>query len=85
MISLFPSGEPLRVSIKSSWTGSHNGALLGFAVGKGDILYGIVVLEDGRVARVQADEFHVDWVYEVENDRWIDVNARRALESDQEG
>jgi len=81
-LSLFPAGEPLRVSISAGWCGSRNGALIGFRQANGKV-FGIVVLEDGQVAVLALDEFKIDWQYDAETDQWVDVAARRAAEADQ--
>jgi len=47
-------------------------------------VFGIAVLEDGQVQSLALDEFKVDWQYDTETDQWVDVNARRAAEADQE-
>lgn len=84
-VALFPSGEPLRVSISASWVDSRNGALIGFMVDEASELRGIIVTESGQVVDVSVAEFSIDWRYDVENDVWVDVNAQRAPETDQEG
>lgn len=84
VISLFPSGEPLRVSIvKSAGFTSICGALIGFVFDRNN-LSGIIVLEDGTVSRVPCDQFSVDWRYDAERDRWIDVNVQDGGETDQD-
>jgi hypothetical protein len=44
----------------------------------------MAVLEDGQVQALALDEFKVDWQYDATTDQWVDVNARRAAEVDQE-
>jgi len=83
-LSLFPAGEPLRISISAGWCSSRNGALIGFGLREGGSVFGIAVLEDGQVQSLALDEFKVDWQYDVATDQWVDVNARRAAEADQE-
>lgn len=82
-ISLFPSGEPLRISISAGWCSSRNGALIGFLQDEAGFS-GIVVLEDGQVAMLALNEFRIDWQYDVETDSWVDMAARRAAETAQE-
>jgi hypothetical protein len=76
MIGLFPAGEPLRVTITADWVGSRNGALIGFTIHEGELL-GLIVDEKGNVVRVERSDFTVDWRYDVETDRWVDVNTRQ--------
>jgi len=83
MLPARPGWEPLRVSVFASWANSRVGALIGFAVVEARLV-GIVVLEDGEVAVLERNEFSVDWRYNAETDRWMDVNAPRAEETDQE-
>jgi hypothetical protein len=83
-IALFPAGEPLRISISAEWCPSKNGALIGFGLREGGSVFGIAVLEDGQVQSLALNEFKVDWQYDVATDQWVDVNARRAAEADQE-
>lgn len=84
MLPARPGWEPLRVSIlPSSGMDSRVGALIGFVVVE-DRIRAIVVLEDGFVGVLNRDEFTVDWRYDAESDGWVDVNAPRAGETDQE-
>lgn len=86
-ISLFPAGEPLRISLTEdaakTW-GSHTAALIGFLIIH-DAPQGMVVLEDGQVAYLQLHQFTVDWRYDPKRDRWYDTNEERSEESDQAG
>jgi len=77
VIALFPSGEPLRVTITAKWADSRTGALLGFGQDKPGSMFGIVVLESGSVASISTSEFTIDWRYEAETDRWVDLNVPR--------
>jgi hypothetical protein len=87
-VSLFPSGEPLRVSVTADWLDFRNGALIGLLAitSKDDRvgLSGVVVAENGRIEIVSVSDFTVDWRYDTATDRWIDANAPRAEETDQE-
>lgn len=86
-ISLFPAGEPLRISLTEdaakTW-GSHTAALIGFSLREG-VYFGLSVLEDGRVAYLDLNQFTVDWRYDAKRDRWYDTNEERSEESDQAG
>jgi hypothetical protein len=84
MLPARPGWEPLRISVSATWANSRVGALIGFAVMPTVGLVGIAVLEDGTVAMLERSEFTVDWRYNAETDRWVDVNAPRAEETDQE-
>jgi hypothetical protein len=75
-VSLFPAGEPLRISISATWINSRVGALIGVYEDE-DRIQGIVVCEDGSMALVPFSDFTVDWRYDVETDRWVDVNTRQ--------
>jgi hypothetical protein len=83
MIPARPGWEPLRVSISASWADSRVGALIGFITVE-DEVFGLTVGQDGHVLRLALHEFTVDWRYDVEKDAWVDVNAQRADEGDQE-
>lgn len=83
-LSLFPAGEPLRISISAGWCSSRNGALIGFGLREGGSVFGIAVLEDGQIQSLALDEFKVDWQYDATADQWVDVNDRRTAEADQE-
>lgn len=74
--------EPPRITFNqpSVAGGSRNGLLLGLDIGS-EVL-GIVCLEDGRLSLVHGSYFSIDYRYDVETDRWVDQNERKA---DQEG
>jgi hypothetical protein len=86
MIALFD--DPPRITFSSPVADSRNGLLFGFAVVDGS-LEGVALLEDGSVTLVTPALFRVDFRYDVETDRWIDVAAQnadqRGSEPDQEG
>lgn len=75
MIALFD--EPPRVSINSPL--GRNGLLLGMLSSEHG-LEGIVCLEEGDVTLLPVSEFTVDYRYQVENDRWVDVNAQEGAQ-----
>ena len=77
MIALFD--EPPRVSIRSPL--GRNGLLLGMLSSEHG-LEGIVCLEEGDVTLLPVSEFTVDYRYQAENDRWVDLNS---TETAQEG
>lgn len=76
MIALFD--EPPRVSIRLAHVG-RNGLLLGMLSSEHG-LEGIVCLEEGDVTLLPVSEFTVDYRYQVENDRWVDVNAQEGAQ-----
>ena len=85
MIPARPGWEPLRITLSADLLyNSRTAALIGFAVLPALGVVGIAVLEHGEVAVLERSEFTVDWRYNAETDRWMDVNAPRAEETDQE-
>jgi len=83
MISLFPAGEPLSISVDAGHSPDWKvGALLGFIWADGH-LAGLAVNEEGEVGTLRPDEFTIDWRFE--GDHWVDINAPRSAESDQDG
>lgn len=74
-IALF--NEPPRVSINNlSGLSNRYGLLLGFSDPDGIGLIGLVCLEDGSVTRIHLNGFTIDYRYNAETDRWMDVNAQ---------
>jgi hypothetical protein len=76
VIALFD--EPYRITINQpeAAAGSRNGLLLG--VLNGETFQGIVLLEDGSVTQLDSWMWTIDYRYEVESDRWMDVNRPEA-------
>jgi hypothetical protein len=80
MTALFD--EPLRVTLRPDRypveTEHAVGLLMGFTIhteGTVTQLFGIVCLADGRIDTLPPAAYTVNWRYDVEKDRFIDLDA----------
>lgn len=82
MISMFATGDFVRVNLPDWYEIGRNGLLMGFALVPSREETGIHHLmclvngEDGEVALVAANDIKTDFIYEVEKDRFIDRSAQ---------
>jgi len=84
MISMFATGDFIRVSVPDWYSIGRTGLLMGFALMPSQTetgvhhLVAIVNGEDGDIALVGTEELKTDFVYDVEQDRFIDRSAKDA-------
>lgn len=89
MISLFATGDFVRVSITQDWYDlGRVGLLMGYALVPSTKetgafnLYGIVNGERGETGLVAAADMLLDFIYDVERDRFVDRSAKDREDSD---
>ena len=82
MISLFATGDFIRVRVTEEWYGVGRECLLvGFLLIPSQTesgthtLYGLINGQDGNFVLVAASDFISDFVYDVDKDRFVDAHA----------
>jgi len=89
MISVFGTGDFIRVEIKQDWYGlGRVGLLAGFVLMPSQKetgvhhLMGIVSGQDGDIGLVAVEDMTSDHRYDAEKDRFVDISAVERVDED---